>query len=125
MADFQLRLAGGVMGAGLSGVMGGLGGAFLGFTYAKFADLPVDQVVKAWAIWEAAEYALAAFVVNLTENRVGQRLLKASVHIIGTVVGIQELQKRNLMGRTALIVIVGIKALVVLKTLFDSVTPVK
>lgn len=107
-----------VLGVTLISTWVGMGGALCGYIYAKLADLPCDQVAKAWAVWNAAETALVIIAVTFTENHRTQKVITATILGITTTIGIQVLQKRNLIEKYMVISLIAIRAIRILCILF-------
>jgi hypothetical protein len=119
MTNFAVRFADGVIGATITAPFVALGdaligGALIGYIYGKLADLPADQVAKAWAIWNVAEVALTTLSATFTENKTAQALIRATILTLTTAIGIQELQKRGLVGENMVILLIAIRALGIL-----------
>ena len=91
--------------------------ALMGYIYAKFADLPAGQVAKAWAIWGVAESSIIIFATAITTN---DKLIVAGISTGATVIGIHELQKRNLIGTKIIILIVAWKAYLITNYLLNG-----
>jgi uncharacterized membrane protein len=111
MASFGVRLVNGIVGSAIAVPFVATGGALCGFIYAKLADLPAGQVAKAWAIWNAAESALMTMIATFTENKTTQAFIRATVLTISTIIGMNELQKRDLIGPKMTVFLIAIRAL--------------
>ncbi len=123
MANFGARVCGGIVGITLMTPITGGVGALAGFVYAKFADLPVGQVAKAWAIWFAVQDAFMRLAVTFTENPSTQALIKAAIVTTSTIIGIEELQKRGVLGHIMAIVLVALNTLNILGFLATALSP--
>lgn len=75
------------------------GSALFGYIYAKFADLPAGHVAKAMAIWAIVESSIMIIGCSFSEDAQIQRLIPGLVVVLGTGIGIQELQKETSLAR--------------------------
>lgn len=98
--------------AATHGIVGGIRGGLVGFIYSKLANKPVFQTTQAFAIWYAAEGALASFVAAFTNNESHKFLIHTVVAIAGSV-GITELRRRGILGDKMMIFLCAGRALTV------------
>lgn len=113
MASIATRCISGTMAAMVSAPISAAFGALTGFIYAKLAHLPQGQVAKAWAVWSAAHTALIAFSQVLIEGNVAKAVTATVINVASTAIGIQELQKRDLIGKKMVIFLVVMQVLAV------------
>lgn len=123
MASIGTRLVNGIVGSIVASPFVAAGGALCGYIYGKFADLPAAQVAKAVAVWNVAETALLTLTATLTENKSAQAFIRAVVLTISTAVGIQELQKRELIGAKMTIFLITMRALAILGLVASACVP--
>lgn len=78
-----------------------------GYIYATLANLPAIPVAKAAAIWMVAEQSiLTVSRALITKNPARRAILQATILIGSTAIGIQELQKRGLIGNKMVIFLI-------------------
>lgn len=123
MASFGARVVTGIVGSVMASPFVAVAGALGGFIYAKFADLPANQVAKAWAAWSVAESALLNLSATLTENKRAKAFIRAIVMTITTTIGIKELQKRELIGPKMIIFLIAIRSLGILGIIAKEYIP--
>jgi hypothetical protein len=103
MVSIAGRVIGGTVSAAVAAPFFAVCGAFVGYVYAKLADLPANQAAKAWAVWSAAQTALATFSQALVEGKLAKACVTTTVSVITTAIGINELQKRGLIGHKMIV----------------------
>lgn len=105
MTSIGLRVMNGLSGALITSPFMAGSGALIGYIYSKFADLPVGQVCKAWAVWRIAETAVLTIAMNYTENYKYQGWIRVAILHASTFIGLRELIKRELIGPKMLIAV--------------------
>jgi hypothetical protein len=123
MTSIPARLIGGTVNAVLTTPFSAAFGALSGYVYAKLADLPANEVAKAWAIWSAARSALITFSTALVEGGTAKAFLTTVITGISTAVGINELQKRELIGHKMVVFLIVVQVFSTLGFLSDLVLP--
>src|ERR1700761_865543 len=69
-----------------------------GYMYGKLANLSAVQVAKAWVIWSVAELYFIKIASTFTNNPNLEKIIQATIIMIFGITGIQELEKRGLIG---------------------------
>lgn len=114
MASFRLRVCGGLIGAAIMTPIASGAGALAGYIYAKLADLPAGRAAQACAVWLAVENALMTLAAAISEKPSTQVLIKIAVFTITSIIGIQELQKRGILGDKMVTFLIVLRALAIL-----------
>lgn len=96
------------------------GGALLGYAYAAAANLPARQCAKAWVVWIVAESVILSLGSLLTDKHSTLMFIKAALFTFTSIIGIDEMRKRGLMGDRMLTVILVIRSLIILGLLTNA-----
>lgn len=96
------------------------GGALFGYAYAAAANLPASQSAKAWAVWMVAESIILSLGSLLTEKHSTLMVIKAAFFTCTSIIGIDEMRKRGLMGDRMLTVILVVRGLIILGLLTNA-----
>lgn len=110
IGNIGFKFAAATLTATTAAIFNGVWGGLVGYVYGKLADIPAVEAAKAYAIWDAAQSALATFVSSFTDNFTHKVLISCTISTIGTAVGIYELRRRGLMGDKMMVFTVAMKA---------------
>ena len=95
-------------------------GGLLGYAYAAAANLPARQCAKAWVVWIVAESVILSLGSLLTDKHSTLMFIKAALFTFTSIIGIDEMRKRGLMGDRMLTVILVIRCLIILGFLTNA-----
>lgn len=95
-------------------------GALFGATYAAFANLPVHQSAKAWAIWIVAENTLLNLGSALAKSHEKLMLIKATLFTLTSFLAIEEMRGRKLLGDRMMAVMIIIRSFIIVGLLTNA-----
>lgn len=96
------------------------GGAIFGYFYSLVANLPAGQSAKAWAIWVVAEHSILSVGSAFGETRAKQLFIKAILFTTTTIMGIEQMRQRKLIGDGMVVAMLMIRGLIVLGLLTNA-----
>ncbi len=117
--SFYHSIEAAVISASLSAFIGSL----LGFTYAKFANLPAGKVAKTIAIWHAIEAACLNLTSSIGKDTFQRGLLRAAVIASSAYLGSLYVYKECLLGKKMLIAVNVIRIVAIANLLLQIKNP--
>lgn len=88
-----------------------LGGAMIGYIYAKLADLPTADTVKAFLIYTVASRGIDTIATSFTPRVKINHAISLVVGVIIDTIAIREMEKRGVLGNKMKIALIAIRVL--------------